>query len=722
MKNIAKRLAALLIGLLILSGETMTALADTGYTYNYDWWENVQYSPDAYDVVGVYGTAELGLETKLSSPQGMFVYEDKVYICDTGNNRIIELRRSDVDSFEVTRIIDSFNGAEPATFLEPTDISVSWDGYFYIADKGNGRILKLDQDLNYIMEFSKPVDATIAEDASFQPEKIAVDDAGRMYCVAVNVNQGLIKYESDGSFAGFVGATKVTYNWADYIWKRLSTKEQREQLASFVPTEYDNLYMDKDGFVYVTTTNATQSDLYYGSADAVRRLNMMGDDILVRNGNFNIIGDLQFEGGTSGYTGASRLVDITAMDNDVYIAVDQLRGRLFAYDDQGKLLFAFGGNGNMEGCFKRPVAIDHMGHDLLVLDSLDSTITLFTTTEFGSLVYRAMEEFQAGKYYESGKTWEEVLKRNGNYDLAYIGIGRALLRQKKYKEAMEYFELKWDEDNYSKAYKQYRKEWVEDNILWMGGTLILLLCVPVLAGRFKDLRNELDTADIFDGPVGGVRKEKKVKVRDKRSYLGTLKYSLYVITHPFDGFWDLTHEKRGSMAAATTILVLTMISRVMKLQYTSFIFNKVYWEDVNIFLYLSSILVPLALWCVGNWGLTTLFDGKGRLDHIYMATCYAMTPYPLIQFPLIIFSNLVTVEERQFYDVVGIISLVWAAALVLAAMIQIHEYTVKKSLLFTVATLFAMLVIVFILLLFFSMISQGLSYFISVAREIIFRM
>lgn len=204
-------------------------------------------------------------------------------------------------------------------------------------------------------------------------------------------------------------------------------------------------------------------------------------------------------------------------------------------------------------------------------------------------------------------------------------------------------------------------------------------------------------------------------------YLGTVKYALYVITHPFDGFWDLTHEKRGSIAAANTILILTLLARIMKLQFTSFVFQRVYWEDVNIFLYLASVLFPLALWCVGNWGLTTLFDGKGTLKQIYMATCYGLTPYPLLQFPLIIFSNMVTYEERQFYSVLSTISLIWAALLILAAMIQIHEYTVKKTLLFTVATGAAMLVMVFILLLFFSMISQGVAYFISIGREILFR-
>lgn len=205
-------------------------------------------------------------------------------------------------------------------------------------------------------------------------------------------------------------------------------------------------------------------------------------------------------------------------------------------------------------------------------------------------------------------------------------------------------------------------------------------------------------------------------------YFKTLKFSLYCITHPLDGFWDLTHEKRGSIAAANTILILVLVARITKLQFTSFLFMKVYWPGINIFLYLASVVFPLALWCVGNWALTTLFDGKGRLSQVYMATCYGMTPYPLIQFPLIILSNVVTVEEGAFYSVLSAFSIIWAAILILAGMSQIHEYKMSKNLLFTVVTGFAMLIMIFILLLFFSMISSGISYFISLGREILFRM
>lgn len=207
-----------------------------------------------------------------------------------------------------------------------------------------------------------------------------------------------------------------------------------------------------------------------------------------------------------------------------------------------------------------------------------------------------------------------------------------------------------------------------------------------------------------------------------KKYFSSLKFAFYCLTHPLDGFWDLTHEKRGTYAAANTILVATLVVRIMKLRYTSFLFLTVYWEEINIFLYLASVLFPLALWVIGNWGLTTLFDGKGKLGQVYMATCYGLAPYPLIQLPLMLLSNVVTVEEGGFYIVLSAISLIYAAILIICAMGQIHEFSGAKNILFTVASLFAMLVMVFILMIFFSMITQGISYIVSLVREMLFRM
>ena len=205
-------------------------------------------------------------------------------------------------------------------------------------------------------------------------------------------------------------------------------------------------------------------------------------------------------------------------------------------------------------------------------------------------------------------------------------------------------------------------------------------------------------------------------------YKKSLRYSLYVITHPLDGFWDLTHEKRGTYAAANTILFLTILVRILALRYTSFQFIQGYWEELNIFTYIASILFPLLLFVVGNWALTTLFDGKGRLGQVYIATCYALTPYPLINFPLMIFSNFITVDEAEFYSVLGMLALIWVAFIGIFGMSQVHEFSFGKNILFMVATVFAMLVMIFLLMLFFSMVSQGVAYFVSITKEMLYRM
>ena len=222
-------IALIVAATVLLQPVTAQAKSDGeyGYTYNYDWWGDVQESPDLYTVCKVFTSSELGLDLKLKNPQGLFVYGTSIYVCDSGNNRIIELDRKSPEKLEVKRIIDSFSGGTGTNTLNnPTDVAVSEKGNIFIADQGNARVLKLDKDLNYIMEFTKPDDSTLDPALVFQPNKLAIDTAERVYCIAVGINKGLVKYENDGTFSGFVGAKKVTFKFADYISKSLGRNKQ----------------------------------------------------------------------------------------------------------------------------------------------------------------------------------------------------------------------------------------------------------------------------------------------------------------------------------------------------------------------------------------------------------------------------------------------------------------------------------------------------------------
>ncbi len=99
--------------------------------------------------------------------------------------------------------------------------------------------------------------------------------------------------------------------------------------------------------------------------------------------------------------------------------------------------------------------------------------------------------YQKGDYDLSADYWRQVLRMNSNYDLAYLGIGRALLRQNRYKEAMEYFELKYYGRAYSKAFKLYRKEWIEEHIVYFVVGLLILIIVPKTIKTVKKVKREV---------------------------------------------------------------------------------------------------------------------------------------------------------------------------------------------------------------------------------------
>ena len=202
----------------------------------------------------------------------------------------------------------------------------------------------------------------------------------------------------------------------------------------------------------------------------------------------------------------------------------------------------------------------------------------------------------------------------------------------------------------------------------------------------------------------------------------TLKYSLYVCTHPLDGFWDLTHEKRGSIGAANVIIGLAVIVEVLRLTLTNFQFVTINMEYFNSVIVALRILLPVGLWTVANWSLTTLMDGKGRMFEIYMSVCYALTPYVIINAIMILLSQFITFDEGAIYWVLAGFAAIWTGILILAGMMMVHDYSLVKTVLSSLLTIVGMGVMVFIFVIFFSLISDAVSYFVSLYKEIMFRL
>lgn len=204
-------------------------------------------------------------------------------------------------------------------------------------------------------------------------------------------------------------------------------------------------------------------------------------------------------------------------------------------------------------------------------------------------------------------------------------------------------------------------------------------------------------------------------------YLQGLKFGTYTMFRPLDGFWDLTHEKRGNLWAAHTFVLLRVIIEIMRLTLSSFQFIAIHMQYFNAGMVVAQVVAPVVLWTVANWSLTTLMDGKGRMMDVYMGYAYALVPWIIIDAGLIPLSHLITAQEGAIFWTLSSFAVAWFVMLLISAMMQIHDYSIGKTILSSALTLLAIGIVIFIIIMFVAVVSDMFAYFISVFREVYFR-
>ena len=676
-------------------------------TYTYDNLGYYYLSPNAYEPSAVIDEESLELvEGKLNVPNDIVTDKDlNLYIADTGNNRIIVLDKT----YKLKNIIKGFineNGEED-TFKEPAGIYVTEDGMLYIADSKNSRIVILDKEGVLKSIIGAPSSEVLSANFIYEPSALAVDPAGRIYVISKSTNMGVIALESDGKFSGFVGAEKVAPEITDLFWKIITTKEQKQRSRKNVPTEYNNITIDEKGFAYVTTSAINKSNQYNAmiSNDGtskyapIKKLNPAGIDVLRRNGTFAPAGDVQAR------VDVSRFIDVALGEDGVYSVLDSTRDRIFTYDLNGNLLYAFGGYGTQVGVFQNPVSISYHGSDILVLDAVTAKITVFSRTEYGDSIATALKLQKNRKYEQAAEQWKYILTLNSNFDQAYSGVASSYMRLEKYKDAMDYYKSANNYEGYQKAYTEYRKEIIQRHAI-----LVPLVAIAIILILLK-----------ITGYVKKVNSE-GWKKKGKRTIKEELFYSYYTIFHPFDGFYDLKHEKRGGIRGATIILGLALFNYLFRQIAGGYIYFGSDWRTVSLMDAVMTVGLPFILWVVSNWALTTLMDGKGTMKDIYIASSYALVPMIMLGIPSTLLSNIVTTNEIQFITFLNMLGLGWTLLLIFFGVLTTNQYSLSKNTATTVFSVLSMGFIAFIGILFINVIQKMWDFGSAIISEILFRM
>lgn len=501
MKKMKKRmisLAALLIAF-AMSADTLIVQADAPYK---------TYTVDGYGYVSETQTAYLPYETitkigeeALNAPTDFTLLDDGyMYILDSGNARVVV---SDMEANLVTTFGEG-------VLVNPRGIYVTPEHLCYVADRDARAVFVFNADGELINTYGKPTAPLYGETQDFLPLKVIANEAGTMYIICESNTNGVVQISlmDGGTFLGYFGTNGTDPSLWNIIWRSIQTDAQRAKSRGNIPATPDNMAIDEKGLIYTVTRGE--------GYDTLKRLNIAG---------INMIEPDAYE----------EVPAAVAVGNHDNVFVASQMGYIYEYNNEGDLLFVFGGSddGQQRIGLSTKVEAIQVGTDdkIYVLDSDKAQIQIYEPTEFTNYLHQALYLFSKGRYTESKEPLTEVLKMNNLFDYANMAMGRALYKEENYHDAVYYARLAKDYEGYSDAFWEIRNNWLKHNL---AAVIIILFALFVI----KKIIDVLDKKKhILDKPRAVMHKVGDVKI------IKQLRYMFYYMRHPIDGCYGIKREE-----------------------------------------------------------------------------------------------------------------------------------------------------------------------------------
>ena len=653
----------LLFSLILSIGITASARTPYANYYIQEKEKTAKPIPAAYETSTVIDF--LSTETgKLKNPEDMFIdKEGKIYVADTGNNRIVVYSAKYEFLFEISSD-GQYSEGDLAALKEPTGVYVDPDdGAILVADSGNGRIVEFTKYGNLRYSYPKPESEILVEGFSYQPEKVTKDSRGFMYVTNKGDSNGIMQLSTNGEFISYYGTNKVNLSFWESLSKLLWSREDRKGTVVTLPYTFTNIYSSDDGYMYATTTTETPPQ--------VRKINIGGSDILY--GAY----DFRDNSIMSAFSAVNQIFcDVTVDKDNNMLIVDRQYGRIYEYDERGNNLFAFGSKGTGYGQLSYPVSIeaDNNGN-VYVLNKTAGNITVFKPTEFAELVHEANSLYSAGKYEEAMVVWQKVREKSNYYTLALVNIGNILLREEKNSEAYEYFYEAENATYGSEAYEEMRATFLRDWFSWIIIGIVVLFALWVLIVSIKKARRRK-----YGPPV------------EKHNVFSVIRNFFKRVTglmkHPIDGFEEIRYENKGSYADAIIIMILYAVISVASMYAQSFIYrNGASLDTVNPLITILVSFIPWIVVCVVNYGVTTIMYGEGRFRDVIIGGAYCHGPLMLISLPYALLTHLLTLNESGIYNILGTLIYIYTVILFYFFIKGVHGFHPVKAFIVFLLTL-----------------------------------
>lgn len=664
--------------------------SNTGYVLQ----QNV-YEPCAYLDGGQMG---IGM---LDQPQDLFVSQDAIYLLDSGNSRVVVLNTD----YSFNRVIErwSYQG-EMLQITGAKGIYVNRDGFLYIADTENGRVLKADREGRVLTIYGRPESEIIPENLEFRPSKITEDDNGFLFILCEGMYYGAMVLDADGRFCNFYGANLSKGTLVSTVQKVLEsffmTEKKQQWTARTLPYEFSDITC-VDGFIYTVTATSTDGQ--------IRKLSYAGSSVLTREGNtadyfdFGTVSDFAMQDGT--YIRDQFIAMAVDAQHTMY-ALESTYGRVLVYDSECRLITAFGGgfsSGTVTGTFVSACEIAVNGTEVLVLDRDLATVTVFRRTAYGKLLFEAIGYSNQGNYTAAFPLWQQVRSVDCYNQLAIIGIANYYLANDEYAQALSYARQGADRKIYERAFEELRRNVLQANLVWI---FLGLAVGSLLLFVFSQVRRKHPAWRINNVCYSFVTTAWKHPVRcftvmkEKQLVKGKNGKALFLVS--------------------LGLMLLFFVFNVLEMTAGGFMYTDYDPQTYNSMLVFLSTVGVAVLWCICNWGACTLFEGKGTFKEIVVVTGIALIPRILYSIFYIVGSQVLVYSEEAILTITSSVSWLATCIILLIGMSIVHDYSFFRAIAMSIVTVLGMFIVAFFILLLLTLYQDLLNFVLGLGTELFY--
>ncbi len=180
--------------------------------------------------------------------------------------------------------------------------------------------------------------------------------------------------------------------------------------------------------------------------------------------------------------------------------------------------------------------------------------------------------------------------------------------------------------------------------------------------------------------------------------------------------------KRLTVALVLILLALALAVNIFSIYYTHYPLASVSVRKANLLLECGKLFVPVLTWVLASYAMTTILDGGTMIGEAMLYNALTLVPYVVFTVPAVLLSRLMDGGQAGLYGVITGGLLLWVVMLMIVGIKEMNEYSVGKTLLVVLLTLFTMAVMWATIVLLFTISSQFVTMIREVYYEIVYRL